>query len=65
MSDISSSMNNKGLPRKLTAVGTIGDVNQLFTVYEKNWNCKDCGQENYPSRLLVNYYGVKIMIQCY
>jgi hypothetical protein len=45
-----SSENNKGLPRKLTAVGTIGKLNQLFTVYEKNWHCKDCGQENYPSR---------------
>jgi hypothetical protein len=48
-SNISSS-SNEGLPRKLTAVGTVGDVNQLFTVYEKNWNCADCGQENYAAR---------------
>ena len=27
------------LPRKKTAVGTIGEANQLFTVYERNWNC--------------------------
>lgn len=41
---------SSSLPRKLTAVGTVGEQNQLFTVYEKNWNCPDCGQENYPSR---------------
>eukprot|EP01031_Cornospumella_fuschlensis_P041013 gene41013-50030_t len=45
-----SSGDAQGLPRKLTAVGTVGDVNQLFTVYEKNWNCPDCQQENYASR---------------
>ncbi|KAJ1419789.1 hypothetical protein B484DRAFT_453306 [Ochromonadaceae sp. CCMP2298] len=38
------------LPRQLTAVGTVGEQNQLFTIYEKNWTCKDCGQENYPKR---------------
>jgi NADH pyrophosphatase NudC (nudix superfamily) len=43
-------MENTGLARKLTAVGTMGEANQLFTVYEKNWNCTDCGQENYPAR---------------
>jgi hypothetical protein len=45
-----SSSSNEGLPRKLTAVGIIGEVYQLFTIYEKNWNCNDCGQENYASR---------------
>ncbi len=45
-----SSADNQSLPRKLTAVGTVGSVNQLFTVYEKNWNCTDCGQENYAAR---------------
>lgn len=44
------SSDSQSLPRKLTAVGTVGAVNQLFTVYEKNWNCGDCGQENYASR---------------
>jgi rubredoxin len=47
-----SSSTKAGLPRKLTAVGTVGEQNQLFTVYEKNWNCPDCGQENYPARYL-------------
>jgi hypothetical protein len=23
---------------------------QLFTVYAENWNCKDCGQENFANR---------------
>ncbi len=41
------------LPRKLTAVGTMGQMGQLFTVFEKNWHCKDCGQENYASRLII------------
>ena len=40
----------QGLPRKLTAIGTVGEVGQLFTVYEKNWKCPDCNQENYASR---------------
>lgn len=39
-----------GLPRKLTAVSTAGAMGQLYTVYEKNWFCTDCGMENYPSR---------------
>lgn len=47
-----SSSSKAGLPRKLTAVGTVGEQNQLFTVYEKNWNCPDCGQENYPARFV-------------
>jgi hypothetical protein len=38
------------LPRKITAVGTVGAAGQLFTVYERNWNCPACSQENYPSR---------------
>ena len=37
--DNSNSNDGKGLPRKITAVGTIGEANQLFTVYEKNWHC--------------------------
>ncbi|CAM9152796.1 unnamed protein product, partial [Ectocarpus fasciculatus] len=37
-------------PRKLTPIGTVGNVGQLFTVYEKNWNCPDCSQENYAAR---------------
>mmetsp|Transcript_17692 Transcript_17692/g.15963 ORF Transcript_17692/g.15963 Transcript_17692/m.15963 type:complete len:506 (+) Transcript_17692:488-2005(+) len=41
---------NSSLSRKVTAMGTTGEFGQLFTVYEKNWNCPDCGQENYASR---------------
>lgn len=41
---------NSGPARKMTAVGTVGEVGQLFTVYEKNWKCPDCGQENYATR---------------
>ena len=41
---------DSSLPRQLTAIGTMGEMGQLFTVYEKNWNCKECGQENYASR---------------
>lgn len=37
------------LARKVTAVGTVGEMGQLFTIYEKNWNCPDCSQENYAS----------------
>ena len=44
------SASDQSLPRKMTPVGTMGEMGQLFTVYEKNWNCKDCGQENYASR---------------
>jgi rubredoxin len=39
-----------GLPRKLTAVGTLGDVGAAYTVYEKNWVCPECQSENYPRR---------------
>ncbi len=42
--------NGRGLPRKVTPVGTVGAMGQLFTVYEKNWQCPDCGQENYAAR---------------
>ncbi|TMW63767.1 hypothetical protein Poli38472_002708 [Pythium oligandrum] len=35
------------LPRKLTAVGTLGDVGAAYTVYEKNWICPECSCENY------------------
>ena len=38
-----------GLSRSVTAMGTAGEMGQLFTVYEKNWNCPDCSQENYAS----------------
>ena len=43
--------NTSTLPRKVTAMGTVGDMGKLFTVYEKNWTCPDCNQENYASRL--------------
>ena len=43
-------MMSEGLPRKVTAVGVVGDIGQLFTVYEKNWMCSECNQENYASR---------------
>lgn len=39
------------VPRKLTATGTAGERGQLFTVYERNWLCKSCSQENYPIRV--------------
>ena len=39
-----------GPPRKMTAIGTVGEVGQLFTVYEKNWKCPECNQENYATR---------------
>ena len=38
------------LPRKLTAVGTVGQVGASYTVFEKNWICKACGGENYARR---------------
>ncbi|RLN91819.1 hypothetical protein BBJ28_00005514 [Nothophytophthora sp. Chile5] len=38
------------LPRKLTAVGTLGDVGAAYAVYEKNWVCADCNHENYARR---------------
>lgn len=38
------------LPRQVTAMGIAGEAGQLFTVYERNWNCKECNQENYASR---------------
>lgn len=38
-----------GLTRSVTAMGTTGEMGQLFTVYEKNWKCPDCTQENYAS----------------
>lgn len=59
-----SSSSKTGLPRQLTAVGTVGEQNQLFTVYEKNWNCPDCSQENYPSRSELEefYYKVQLYI---
>ncbi|CCI46760.1 unnamed protein product [Albugo candida] len=38
------------LPRKITAVATLGDVGAAYAVYEKNWICEDCRHENYPRR---------------
>ena len=38
------------LARQVTAMGTVGQMGQLFTIYEKNWFCPDCNQENYASR---------------
>lgn len=37
-------------PRKMTAIGTVGEAGQLFAVYEKNWHCPECNQENYASK---------------
>lgn len=39
-----------GPSKKLTAVGVAGEMGQLFTVYEKNWHCNECKQENYPTK---------------
>ena len=38
------------LPRKITAVATLGDVGAAYAIYEKNWICEDCRHENYPRR---------------
>lgn len=43
-------MQQSSATRKMTAVGTMGSAGQLFTVYEKNWHCPECSQENYASR---------------
>jgi len=40
-----------GLPEKGTAIGTIGPIGQSFTVFEKNWTCKDCKGENLARRV--------------
>ena len=47
----SPSTGGERLPRKVTATGTVGEKGQLFTVYERNWMCKSCDQENYPVRI--------------
>lgn len=39
-----------GLPRKFTPVGTIGDIGASYAVFEKNWICLDCENENYARR---------------
>jgi hypothetical protein len=31
-------------------VSITGNLGQLTTVYEKNWTCKSCQQENYPTK---------------
>ena len=33
----------------MTAIGVAGPVGQSFAVYEKNWKCNGCQQENYAS----------------
>lgn len=38
------------LPRKLTAVGTLGETGAAYAVYEKNWVCAECRSENYARR---------------
>lgn len=38
------------LPRRVTAIGTIGPVGAAYTVYEKNWFCAECKNENYARR---------------
>lgn len=38
------------LPRKLTAVGTLGEPGAAYAVYEKNWVCAECRSENYARR---------------
>jgi hypothetical protein len=43
-------MSAGNLPRKLTAVGVLGDVGAAYTVYEKNWVCPECQHENYARR---------------
>jgi hypothetical protein len=50
--DIAGTKRNldEGLPRKLTAVGVVGEIGASYTVYEKNWICSDCGSENYARR---------------
>ena len=60
-----SSTEKGGLARNMTAVGTMGEMGQLFTVYEKNWNCKDCGQENYSSRYLFMYIILLLLLILY
>ena len=40
----------RSLPRKYTAVGTIGNVGASYAVFEKNWVCEDCEHENYARR---------------
>ena len=56
------SSTDKSLPRNMTAVGTMGEMGQLFTVYEKNWTCKDCNQENYSSRYIYIHTCFQVII---
>ncbi|CEG35223.1 pre-mrna-splicing factor [Plasmopara halstedii] len=44
---MSSTNDDVGLSRKVTAVGTLGEVGAAYAVYEKNWICPDCSHENY------------------
>jgi len=41
------------LPRQVTAIATVGSMGQTFSIYEKNWTCNDCNQENYANRQVV------------
>ena len=38
------------LPRQITAVATVNQQGQTFSIYEKNWHCPECNQENYANR---------------
>lgn len=38
------------LSRKYTAVGTIGDVGASYAVFENNWICTECENENFARR---------------
>ncbi|KAF0737510.1 hypothetical protein Ae201684P_006130 [Aphanomyces euteiches] len=37
-------------PKNLVAVGVMGEVGAAYTVYEKNWICAECKNENYARR---------------
>ncbi|ETP38326.1 hypothetical protein F442_14024 [Phytophthora nicotianae P10297] len=47
---MSTTKDDSGLSRQVTAVGTLGDVGAAYAVYEKNWICADCSHENYARR---------------
>ena len=59
--DLKGATTSGGPTRKVTAVGTVGEVGQLFTVYEANWKCQSCGQENYASRPRCYRCGLKLL----
>ena len=45
-----SSGSKDGPVRQLTAVATMGEKGQSFTVFEKNWICPQCKGENYATQ---------------